>query len=614
LADIPPVYVEFRGDASQLTEAMKKVQGQFKVIQNETKLTGERSKELSAKTVAMGTVMAQVLQHVAGEAMKFGKEFVSAYTEIGTEVRGLQRVLGGTAEQMSRLRFVAEEVGVDTSTLTRGMRILSTHLQANDAAAKSLGVSYRDAHGALLPTIDVIANLSDKFNTLPAGLQRTALAVSMFGRSGTQMLPLLALGSERIKEMAAEADKLGLTLSGKDLEAVKDYTLKQRELHAAIQGVQLSVGRDLVPSLVSAINYIQTNVIPVFRAFADGLTGKAGTVQGLSSTGNAAKQMGSLMRGAMDTVIEFKNELKGVAIAAAAVWTVTKIVAAARAIVGAIALVTGAYTALTASASAAAVAEGVASGGLAVPAMLAAGVAVAGGLAASILTAQRNAHKDRIRSLQQDQSSWNAGMMASASDTTGGAETGTGIGSGTGIKTGSKSKSAAKKIIADINAQRKAIDAAYLSNIADAKSLDESKNIATDFLSQAQKLVAAARQEEKKTRHTHAHTAAVKALSAALQEQAKAQAEVNKYTKLSADEIARTNRELLALNSSYTASNSWLAAQMRSAGPQRENFGGFIEVPVAIDGQVVFRATQKYSLLNNRRNVANGMSVSGSLI
>jgi phage-related protein len=63
------------------------------------------------------------------------------------------------------------------------------------------------------------------------------------------LLPFLNKGSEGIKELEKQSDKLGNTLSGKDLAAVKENTKAKREWHATIQGLQIQLGRYLFPIL-----------------------------------------------------------------------------------------------------------------------------------------------------------------------------------------------------------------------------------------------------------------------------------------------------------------------------------------------------------------------------
>lgn len=66
------------------------------------------------------------------------------------------------------------------------------------------------------------------------------------------------------------------------------------------------------------------------------------------------------------------------------------------------------------------------------------------------------------------------------------------------------------------------------------------------------------------------------------------------------------------ITNAYARNQSYLAATQRVSGAG--GAGTFVEVPVIIDGQVLFRVTQKASLLNNRRNATNGLARSGSVI
>ena len=66
-----------------------------------------------------------------------------------------------------------------------------------------------------------------------------------------------------------------------------------------------------------------------------------------------------------------------------------------------------------------------------------------------------------------------------------------------------------------------------------------------------------------------------------------------------------------ALLQSQQNNTSWLSAH---AGASANSGNAYVEVPVIIDGREVFRAVQKGSLLNNRRNTSNGVALSGSVI
>lgn len=250
------IQVNIRGSAAGVVAA---------AAQAKTALHGvsQSAQGLSASTVATGVVMGNVMTQMATHVLKFAKEFLGQYAEIGKEVIKLQRVTGQSAEEMSKLRFAAEETGVPIASLTRGITILSSHLAANDKVAKQLGVAYKDAAGNVKPMTEIIGNVADKIMHMTDQVQKNALAKAAFGRSFQEMLPLLRLGGKGMEELGNEAKKMGLVLSEKNVGDIKKYVQAKREMHAAISGVAVQLGQVLLPKLTSFTTFMANGVIGI---------------------------------------------------------------------------------------------------------------------------------------------------------------------------------------------------------------------------------------------------------------------------------------------------------------------------------------------------------------
>lgn len=201
----------------------------------------------------------------ASKLTDFAKQSMNAFQDLGGETMKLQRYMGGSAEDASRLAHAFTMTGTDSDTATKSLGILSKHLAANDKAAQSMGISFRDSAGNLKPMSENLPALADHFAKLPAGADRSAEAMKIFGRGGMAMLPFLSKGSEGIAALQAESDKLGTTLSGSDLDAVKANTLAKRQFGEAVKGLQVSVGRELYPTITQLTNFLSNSVVPVVR-------------------------------------------------------------------------------------------------------------------------------------------------------------------------------------------------------------------------------------------------------------------------------------------------------------------------------------------------------------
>lgn len=212
--------------------------------------TGGKFSKSTAAFVAGGAVAATAL-------VAFGKTSIDTFSSVGGESLKLQRYMGGTIEDASRLRYAGTQTGVGVDVLTTSMGKLSKGLVASGATAKTsaamtklLGFSARDAHGQMLPMSTLLPKLADKFKAMPPGTEKTALALKLFGKQGMAMIPMLNKGSSGLKELSAESDKFGNTLNTKDTAAVKDNVKQKRQMAAAIEGLQIMLGRILIPVVV----------------------------------------------------------------------------------------------------------------------------------------------------------------------------------------------------------------------------------------------------------------------------------------------------------------------------------------------------------------------------
>lgn len=235
---------------------------------------GREAKSTGGVLAHMGATAGGVFAGIGASAAAskitdFAKDSVNAYQQVGGETLRLQRYMGGTAEDASRLAHAFTMTGVDSDAVGKNLGILSKHLAANDKAAKSLGISFRDAQGHLRPMGELLPEIAEKFKTMPNGPEKTARALALFGRGGMALMPFLNKGKAGIAELTAESDKLGTTLSGKDLDAVKENTKAKRTFGEAVKGLQLAVGRELYPAMTLVTKFMAEKVVPVVRGLID---------------------------------------------------------------------------------------------------------------------------------------------------------------------------------------------------------------------------------------------------------------------------------------------------------------------------------------------------------
>lgn len=253
------VTIRFDGTADGLLAAAKQVSGALGKVSDNTTI-------MAKKSVTSGVIMAGVFTTLAASAIKMSKDVIGSFGSIASETRKMQAVMGGSAEEMSQLRFAAEEIGVSSSSVTRGFALLSSHLVKNDDAAKKLGVSYKNLDGSLKSPTVLLGEVADKLNTVEKGAEKATIAKQLFGRGFAELLPLMSQGSKGMAELAKEADAFGLTLTQKDLVAAKQFSMAADALGDGLKGLAVTIGSAIMPTL-AAFAILMEDTVKKIRAF-----------------------------------------------------------------------------------------------------------------------------------------------------------------------------------------------------------------------------------------------------------------------------------------------------------------------------------------------------------
>lgn len=173
----------------------------------------------------------------------------------------LSQSVGSTTEELSALAYAADLSGVSQDSLGTAMIRLSKN--ASDAAQgvgearkgfDALGISVKNTDGTLKSSGALIGEIAGKFSQYKDGAEKTALAVSLFGRAGAQLIPLLNAGADGIAEMTAEAEQLGLTFDQHAGKAAEQFNDNLTRLNAVKKGLVNRIAQELLPTLVNMTN------------------------------------------------------------------------------------------------------------------------------------------------------------------------------------------------------------------------------------------------------------------------------------------------------------------------------------------------------------------------
>lgn len=200
--------------------------------------------------------------------------------ELGEATLKLEQQTGLTAKSSSELISVFEHFGLSTDSAGKSLGIFAKNLTVSyeqtlgfsssastfTKTMDSLGVATLDTSNKMRPLQDVLLDVADKFHGMQDGAEKTGVAMQLFGKSGKDLIPILDQGSTGIKELEAEADKLGVTLTDKNVAAIHNYTVSQREMNEAVNGLKLQIGVELMPVLTKFADWFVDHQ-EMFRTF-----------------------------------------------------------------------------------------------------------------------------------------------------------------------------------------------------------------------------------------------------------------------------------------------------------------------------------------------------------
>lgn len=133
---------------------------------------------------------------------------IKSSIDAGDELFMLSQKTGIAVENLAGLELAAKMNGASLESVAMGVKKLSSYLydastgtQVNVDTLKALGITAKEP----LPAME---QLADKFATMNDGAEKSALAVKLFGKAGTDMIPMLDQGSAALRDMIEEGQRL----------------------------------------------------------------------------------------------------------------------------------------------------------------------------------------------------------------------------------------------------------------------------------------------------------------------------------------------------------------------------------------------------------------------
>jgi hypothetical protein len=269
---------------------------------------GKGADHMGTKMSSAGKVLAASFAGAGLAAVAFAKKSSDQFRKYGMEVGKLSRYTGASVEESSKLAVAFQQSGISAEQGTKAIGIFSKKIVASKDTMAQWGIKTRDATGQIRPMSKILEDAADKIANTKNATEKLALAQSMFGKGGADMIKVLGKGSAGMRELAAEAERFGLVLTKDNISAVKKATDAARDQELAYQGLQIQIGQYVTPAITKMTTAIAegipmaTGFIEDHKAAFEVLGGAVTVVTGIFLIYKAAVVATSIAQGAATAV------------------------------------------------------------------------------------------------------------------------------------------------------------------------------------------------------------------------------------------------------------------------------------------------------------------------
>jgi lambda family phage tail tape measure protein len=165
----------------------------------------------------------------------------------------LAQTTGTTVEELSGLAYAAELAGTNQEQLGSGLVKLAKNMsEARQAAGdtrtafEALGISVGNLETATVK--DTLLTIAEQFEGYADGVNKTALATALFGKSGAELIPFLNQGAAGIGELVKEAERLGVVFKEEDAKAAEVFNDTLTKLNTVVKGLTTQLAIELLPT------------------------------------------------------------------------------------------------------------------------------------------------------------------------------------------------------------------------------------------------------------------------------------------------------------------------------------------------------------------------------
>ena len=220
---IGDVVLELKTDSKRFDKGIKKAGKQTDRLNRKMDRAKKTAMMLKTKLIAVGAAL------IAGYALT---KAITKVTDLGDKIAKMSKRTGVATETLSAFRLVMKLGGASIDSFAKGMKTMSKMMfdirSGAGAEAKKafadIRVEVTNLDGSLRDPLELFYEVADAFSKMEDGARKSAVAQTIFGRAGLDLIPTLNMGSDAIRKQAELADELGYSFSRLEGEQMEEFT------------------------------------------------------------------------------------------------------------------------------------------------------------------------------------------------------------------------------------------------------------------------------------------------------------------------------------------------------------------------------------------------------
>lgn len=220
----------------------------------------EQAEQATGKMRDGFTVLKGALANLAADGIRKAvdgfKDMMTAAPAFADEILTLSSQTSLATDTLQELSYMSDLVDVDVSTVAGSLKKLTKNMDSARSgtgsaaeAFSTLGVSVTDINGNLRDNEDVFYDTIDALGKMENETERDALAMTIFGKSATDLNPMIEAGSDKLRGFAQEAHDMGYVLDGDALEALGRVQDEFDRFGKQMEVVKNQIGAGVAPAI-----------------------------------------------------------------------------------------------------------------------------------------------------------------------------------------------------------------------------------------------------------------------------------------------------------------------------------------------------------------------------